>query len=200
MTKSQPNQWLNWICDSPDSVSLRDKYDQWSANYELDVADVWNGVPARAALMLSQHIADKQGVILDAGVGTGLGGVALQKLGFNQLIGFDISPGMLEKAADKGIYQSLICCSIGDPVFSALPAVTGIVATGVFAAAHAGAQELALLRRKLKTKGVLIFTARQSFLPQLQNILTQADWVLIEQQVMPIYEDSMYLFAYRITA
>ncbi|NEQ72902.1 MAG: methyltransferase domain-containing protein [Okeania sp. SIO2C9] len=63
---------------------------------------------------MARYVANKHDTILDVGAGTGLVGVALAELGFEQIIGMDILPGMLTKAAEKGIYKSLVCCSIGD--------------------------------------------------------------------------------------
>lgn len=198
MVKTKSDEWLQWICSSVNSDDLRKKYDQWAANYEADIADVWNSVPVTAAMMLTKYMNNKQANVLDVGVGTGLVGVTLAALGFEHLIGFDISPGMLAQAAEKQVYQSLVCCSIGDDAFATLERAAGIVATGVFAETHAGQSELKLLETKIEPDGILVFTARQSFLPQLQPVLDQSGWFLLEKKIMPIYDDPMYLLAYRI--
>jgi predicted TPR repeat methyltransferase len=51
------------------------------------------------------------GTILDVGCGTGLAGPLLHKLG-HRLAGVDISPRMLEKARERGIYEHLECAEI----------------------------------------------------------------------------------------
>ena len=193
------SNWLQWICSSVDSDDLREKYDQWAATYEVDVADVWKTVPLSAASMLAKYVSNKQANILDVGVGTGLVGMALATLEFENLTGLDISPGMLAQAAKKKIYHSLSCCSIGDATFITLEKATGVVATGVFAETHAGPVELNTLRTKIEPNGVLVFTARQSFLPKLQEVLDQPGWVLLEQKLMPIYDDPMHLLVYRVS-
>lgn len=43
--------------------------------------------------------------VLDVGCGTGLVGQELHKAGFTDLDGLDPSPGMLEKAVEKGVYR-----------------------------------------------------------------------------------------------
>ncbi|MEM7063892.1 MAG: methyltransferase domain-containing protein [Cyanobacteria bacterium P01_B01_bin.77] len=199
MSTFSSNNWLQWICSSVDSSDLREKYDQWAATYEIDVADVWKAVPSSAASMLAKYVSNKQAIILDVGVGTGLVGMALATLGFENLIGFDISPRMLAQAAKKEIYHSLLCCSIGDETFITLEKATGVVATGVFAETHAGPRELETLQTKIKPDGVLVLTARQSFLPKLQAVLDQPGWVLLEQKLMPIYDDPMHLLVYRVS-
>ncbi|OWF42347.1 Williams-Beuren syndrome chromosomal region 27 protein [Mizuhopecten yessoensis] len=47
--------------------------------------------------------------VLDIGVGTGLVGVELQKLGFHTIDGLDPSQPMLEKARAKHVYTNLFC-------------------------------------------------------------------------------------------
>ncbi|NEO67357.1 MAG: methyltransferase domain-containing protein, partial [Moorea sp. SIO4G2] len=198
MSEIQPNEWLKWICSSQNFDQLRQNYDQWADQYEVDVGGVWEPVPMTAAFMLAEYMDDKQGVILDVGAGTGLVGVALAGLGFEQMIGIDISPAMLTKAAEKGVYSSLVCCSIGDERFRNLGRASGIIATGVFAESHAGPGELSTLQDSIEPEGILVFTARQSFLPQLQEVLDQPEWTLIDSKVMPIYDDPMYLIASKI--
>ncbi|NER32150.1 MAG: hypothetical protein F6J89_32250 [Symploca sp. SIO1C4] len=105
---------------------------------------------------------------------------------------------MLTQAAAKGVYSSLVCCSIGNEKFRNLEKVNGIIATGVFAQSHAGPVELSALQESLESVGVLVFTARQSFLPELQEVLSQPQWTLLDSKVMPIYDDPMYLVAYKI--
>ncbi len=198
MSKQKPNEWLKWICSSQNFDELVENYDRWADMYETDVGEVWKPVPLAASLMLAKYMADKQSTILDVGAGTGLVGIALAKLGFQHIIGIDISPGMLTKAAEKGVYKSLVCCSIGDEQFRSLEMASGIIATGVFAESHAGASELNKLQDHIEPEGVLVFTARQSFLPKLQEVLDQPEWTLVDSKVMPIYDDPIYLLAYKI--
>ncbi len=197
VSEIQPNKWLEWICSSQNVDQLRQNYNQWADQYDADVGEVWEPVPTAAAMMLAAYIKDKQSVILDVGAGTGLVGVALAELGFEQMIGIDISPAMLSQAAAKSVYRSLECCSIGDETFRNLPKASAIIATGVFAQSHAGSAELNQLQDYIEPEGILVFTARQSFLPQLQPVLDQTEWAVIDSQIMPIYEDPMYLLAYK---
>ncbi len=198
MSERQPKEWLNWICSSQDLNELRNNYDQWADNYETDISKVWELVPKTAALILSEYLEDKQSKIFDFGAGTGMVGVALAELGFEKIIGMDISPAMLTKAADKGVYSSLVCCSIGDETCKNLGKAKGIIATGVFAQSHAGSVELNTLQDSVESGGVLVFTARQSFLLKIQEVINQPGWTFLTSQVMPIYEDPMHILAYKI--
>lgn len=105
---------------------------------------------------------------------------------------------MLTKAAEKDVYKSLFCCSIGDEQFRNLEKAISIIATGVFAENHAGAVELNKIQDNIEPEGVLVLRARQSFLPKLQKVLDQPEWTPIDSKVMPIYDDPIYLLAYKI--
>ena len=50
--------------------------------------------------------------IIDAGAGTGLMGVELQKLGYTTLCALDISEGMLNEAKKKNVYKKFICAAL----------------------------------------------------------------------------------------
>lgn len=193
----QPEEWVKWITSSQSVEELGVKYDKWAETYDASVGEVWAPIPLEAALMLSRHL-DCKNTVLDVGVGTGLTGVSLAKLGFKRLIGMDLSAAMLEKAALKQVYTSLVCCAIGGTEFGNLPKVKGMIATGLFAEAQAGASELQILQEHLEPAGVLVFTARESFLPTIQMILDLPEWVCLESKMMGIYEDPMHLFAYKI--
>ena len=76
--------------------------------------------------------------IMDAGAGTGLVGIELQKFGFSTIDALDISPGMLEEAKKKNIYKKFICAALSD---QRIPEIkTGeydvLICVGVFAIAH----------------------------------------------------------------
>jgi len=193
----QPEEWVKWITQSQSINELSDKYDKWADSYDSSVEEVWSSVTKEAALMLSKYLPNKSKTVLDVGAGTGLSGVALADVGFIDLIGIDLSAAMLEKAASKKVYNSLVCCTINEAAFKELPKVAGMIATGVFAEAQAGAIELQLLQKKIEPNGIFVFTTRQSFLPKLESTLNSPTWELTDSKMMGIYEDPMYLFAYR---
>ncbi len=197
MSETQANQWLEWICSSENLDELQENYNGWADTYETDISGVWKPVPIAAALMVAKYLEDKDNPILDVGAGTGLVGVALAAMGFKNIIGMDISPMMLAKAAEKAVYSSLICCSIGDEKFRDLDQANAVIATGVFAHSHAGSAELKLLEEIIKPGGILVFTARESFLSQLQESIEHLPWTEMESKVMPIYDDPVYLQVYK---
>ena len=52
--------------------------------------------------------------IIDAGAGTGLMAVELQKLGYTNLHALDISQEMLNEAKKKNLYKKIICAPLND--------------------------------------------------------------------------------------
>ena len=77
----------------------------WAKEYDQDLEETfaWVG-PRRAAEVLAEHVAPTSKV-LDAGAGTGLVGVELQRLGFSDLCAMTLSQGMLAEARAKGCYN-----------------------------------------------------------------------------------------------
>ncbi|CAA6822593.1 MAG: Unknown protein [uncultured Thiotrichaceae bacterium] len=198
MAKMETSEWLEWICSSEDAEALRNNYDQWAENYDDDVSNAWNPVTIAAASMLSTCLTDKQGKILDVGAGTGLAGLALHALGFSNITGIDISAAMLEQAAAKNVYNNLICSAISEVAAEDMNEADGIIATGVFAETHAGKTELEILAQAIKHGGIFVFTARNSFLKTISDVVDQPEWQLVESRLMPIYDDPIHLRAYKI--
>ena len=198
LPEKSANQWLDWICASKNAHELKDKYDQWADDYDTQVGPVWRSVPDTAALVLAGLVQNKQNLVIDIGAGTGFGGVALAARGFRRIIGVDPSPAMLDKARAKGVYESLHCCAINDTAFSELERAEGIVALGVFAVNHAGPEELARLAQQVVPQGVVVFTTRRSFLPLLEPVITQSFWKQLSSQIIPVYDDPIHLFAFRV--
>ena len=199
MSQREPSEWLTWICSSKNLDDLINNYDQWANTYDSETVEVWKPVPLAVAMMLNEHVDSKHATILDVGAGTGFVGVALNELGFENVIGMDISAQMLDKAAKKQVYSNLHCCAIGDEKFNMLGRVDSMVAAGVFAVGHAGPTELSALQGCIKSGGILVYTARQSFLPELQLVFDCPQWELIDSKVMPIYKDDpTNILAYKI--
>jgi SAM-dependent methyltransferase len=114
--------------------------------------------PQVMAGLACRHIRDLNSSILDAGCGTGVIGRALEVLGYRNLVGLDLSPGMLEQARQLGAYRQLHCAALGSPLDFADGELDAVVSTGVFTAGHAPAVAFDELVRIMKPGGVLIST------------------------------------------
>jgi cephalosporin hydroxylase len=182
--------WLDWICAAPDRAELTRRYDDWAERYDGDVAAEWDGIPQWAAGLLGRLLGRRDAPVLDAGAGTGLAGVGLAAVGFRHLIALDISPGMLEQAAARGVYRATRVGAIADAgVLGAEERFAGIVATGIFAAGHCGPAELECLAGHLAPGGVLVFTARGGVLDALMATLEGLDGALLDALESRVYDD-----------
>ena len=97
--------------DAPErasDLSMVQEFDGFSAHYDEKMRQrLGNEAPERMTGLLWNAVGDaKELAILDIGCGTGLVGELLKpRAGF--LAGIDLSPGMLEKAKERGIYDLL---------------------------------------------------------------------------------------------
>lgn len=92
-------------------------YTKWAAGYDDEVAENGYITPQRCSAALAQFAQDKTAPIMDLGCGTGLSGLALREHGFTCIDGFDLSPGMLEKARAKpDLYRDLAVCDLSQPL------------------------------------------------------------------------------------
>jgi len=116
-------------------------YRDWAANYD-------QGFATEMQYLLPAHVAAAflgargQGPVLDVGAGTGLLAEALRQMGFEDDIdAVDFSAEMLERAAEKRIYEGLHQADITKPL--TLPRrYGGIVSSGTFTAGHVGPEAL----------------------------------------------------------
>lgn len=101
MSSERAGDNLDWIWSSPNEESLVERYERWADSYD-DEHDAWGwDGPQQAVAVLFAQTAPT--VVLDAGCGTGRVGVELRTTGWTgNLIGVDISTGMLARAADRG--------------------------------------------------------------------------------------------------
>ena len=191
-------EWLSWICDSKTAEELRVKYDTWANSYDRDVEKDWRLMPRNAALALQKVLPTKDALILDAGAGTGLLGEALAELGYTNVIAADLSQEMLAVAKKKQVYQEFSQCNLEDSQAFAKETFDAILATGVFAFAHAGVAVLHNLFGFLKPEGFLVMTIREDYRNQMQEALDKLPWSLVSQDEFGIYEkDVMYVLVFR---
>ncbi|MFQ5567383.1 MAG: class I SAM-dependent DNA methyltransferase [Paracoccaceae bacterium] len=99
---------------NPDEA--REFYQDWAAGYEAEVASNEYITPQRCAEALIRHAAAPWAPLMDLGCGTGISGLALKAAGFECIDGYDFSPAMLEKAAEKGIYRNLAIADLSQPL------------------------------------------------------------------------------------
>uniref|UniRef100_A0A8D0BX67 Methyltransferase like 27 n=1 Tax=Salvator merianae TaxID=96440 RepID=A0A8D0BX67_SALMN len=138
-------------------------YDGWAAEYEQDVAALQYQAPRFAASCLAAVFQGppEDALVLDVACGTGLVAVELQAKGFCRLHGLDGSPGMLERAHHKGLYQELKQCRLGQ---EDLPVPEGsydaVLTVGALGVGQVPAQVVPMLLQATKAGGFLCLTTR----------------------------------------
>jgi predicted TPR repeat methyltransferase len=102
-------------------------FDQYADSFDKDLRD---NLGYRAPEILAEAVARALGngpfACLDAGCGTGLAGVALRPL-LSRLDGVDLSPRMIEKARQRGLYDRLDAADLV-AILTSRPAAYDLVA------------------------------------------------------------------------
>ncbi len=150
-------RWLERVAGSVDSRALAQTYDAWAAEYDSDMLSTGYPNVAVAAALVARHVPVAGSRLLDAGAGTGLLGQILNAVGYVDLVGIDLSAGMLAKARDRGVYSELHEGTLGEPLDFADDSFTAIIAMGVFAFGHAPPHGLDELVRVTRPGGCVIF-------------------------------------------
>lgn len=130
--------------------------------------------------------------IIDAGAGTGLIGVELEKLGYTNLCALDISNEMLDEAKKKEIYTEFICTSLnGQPV----PQIKseqfdGLICGGALITGRIKSSAFVEMIRMVRTDGVLCFNImKQELVEHYQDMMTELEkagkWICLSKETLP---------------
>ena len=155
---STADKRIDSVYHSASREQLSKTYDDWATNYDADMQYTGYIHPAIIVGLVARYVSDPADVILDAGVGTGTIGQLLSILGYTNLLGVDMSEGMLAKARARNIYSDLRQGILGEPLHFKSSSIDCIVSTGTFTTGHAPASAFDELTRITKPGGVLIFT------------------------------------------
>ena len=144
-------------------------YLNWSKNnrYNQDMVD-WNySGPRNAVKIFSKYAKDKSIVILDAGCGTGLVAVELEKEGYTNFIGVDFSQEMLN-LVPKNLYQRLELVDLNKHLNYSDNNFDAIICVGTFTYGHVKAQSLNEFIRVIKQQGLICFTVNEGIYEKYQ--------------------------------
>ena len=141
--------------NKPDKITLRDAYsiettedslklyDKWAETYDDEFAKAVDyRTPDLIAGMYAERCADKSAPMLDIGAGTGLVAEGLVKRGVTTIDALDISEKMLEVAARKQLYRTMIVADLNKPMGIAPGSYAGFTSTGTFTHGHVGPDAL----------------------------------------------------------
>ena len=144
---------------SPDSY-VRDVFDKYSPQYEQSlVTHLEYRVPAtmRELFNESSGVKKRYAQGLDLGCGTGLSGQAFGDI-IDELDGIDLSPKMIELAAEKNIYRRLYAGNIVNFLQSSEASYDFYLAADVFAYVGELAETFSLLRDHAREQALFCFS------------------------------------------
>jgi predicted TPR repeat methyltransferase len=150
--------WLAGVYHAKTRSDLVHLYDGWAETYDADMQAIGYVHPAVISGLAGRYIQNKSDAVFDAGVGTGTVGNILAIMGYANLVGVDMSDGMLAKARARNIYTDLRNRVLGEAMDFADGSVAAIVSTGVFTSGHGPASAWDELVRITRKGGHLIFT------------------------------------------
>ena len=177
---------VQWVYASTTNDELAERYDDWAKEYDDDLENtfVWLA-PIRGAEALAAHVA-KDAKILDAGAGTGLAGVELQRLGYGNICAMDLSEGMLAEARAKGCYNDFRQMALGGRLDFDTDSYDAVISTGVFTPGHAPPSSFVDLCRVTRPGGFIVFSLRPDthlelgFKEQQEALVDSGAWSLVE--------------------
>lgn len=178
-----------------DPQNVKQFYEDWARNYNLDTTSSDYTGPAISAKLLSQSLPAKDSMLLDAGCGTGLVGIELKALGYDRVDGFDLSDSMAEQAIATGAYQQVLggidmmraAENYADANYAA------ILSVGVFTLGHVPPEALIVLLQLASPGGLLLISTRTHYYDQTNFQLVMDDLVDSGQlELLQVIRDAPY--------
>jgi ubiquinone/menaquinone biosynthesis C-methylase UbiE len=174
------------LTQSHNDEDLQVVYKEWAAAYDYDNDNLLGTVSQPLSVQIFQeYIKDKSLRIIDVGCGTGLVGVELEKGGFNNFDGIDISQEMIDIAKQRG-YAQLFIGSLNVSLPCENNEYDAALCVGVFTHGHVGSNRLDELVRIVKPGGIICFTVNESvydsygFNLKIKNLESTNIWKILE--------------------
>jgi predicted TPR repeat methyltransferase len=177
---------LDWITSAKTKEESEERYDEWASKYDEDLTGDWEyKLPTVIGDLFARYVPDHHARILDAGVGTGLGGEYVIGKGYQDLFGIDMSRGMLKEAERKGIYRGLERAVLGEPLGFPDNHFDAVLSVGTIGTAPP--ESFDELIRVVKPGGFIVFSLRKDwyeeprFHERQQSLVDSGKWELVEQ-------------------
>ncbi|MDE0045207.1 MAG: class I SAM-dependent methyltransferase [bacterium] len=143
-----------------DTQELRQTYDIWADDYDEDVARRDYRLPGIITVLVARYVSTGAGTILDAGAGTGILGEWLSLAGYRDLLALDMSPGMLQRAARRGVYSGVWTGELGHPIDLPDGRFAAVASAGAFGITHAPSSGFREMVRLTREGGHLVLSVR----------------------------------------
>ena len=174
------------LTHSHNDEDLQVVYKEWAAAYDYDNDNLLGTVSQPLSVQIFQeYIKDKSLRIIDVGCGTGLVGVELEKGGFSNFDGIDISQEMIDIAKQRG-YAQLFIGSLNVSLPCENNEYDAALCVGVFTHGHVGSNRLDELVRIVKPGGIICFTVNEGvydsygFNLKIKNLESTNIWKILE--------------------
>jgi len=174
------------LTHSDNDEDLQVVYKEWATAYDHDNDNLLGTVSQPLSVQIFQeYIKDKSLRIIDVGCGTGLVGVELEKGGFSNFDGIDISQEMIDIAKQRG-YAQLFIGSLNVSLPCENNEYDAALCVGVFTHGHVGSNRLDELVRIVKPGGIICFTVNEGvydsygFDSRIKNLESTNIWKILE--------------------
>ena len=151
-----------------DPETIKAYYEDWAETYNDDTAATDYNGPLMAARMLHRELKGADARLLDAGCGTGLVGVELNKFGYVEVDGFDLSESMAGLARATGCYREVLgeIDIMRAAEHYAESSYDAVLSVGVFTLGHVPPEALRVLVQLTKPGGLLVISTRTQYYDQ----------------------------------
>ncbi len=148
---------------APPPEWIADLFDTYASRFDKHLVDSLRySVPRSLAALVAAlgATSDQSWRVIDLGCGTGLAGVEFRPCA-RELIGVDLSPQMIARARQRGIYDELYCDELTS-VLERAQDVDLVVAADVFIYVGALDATFPACARALRPRGLLAFSVERS--------------------------------------
>ena len=137
-------------------------FDEWGNKdkYNKDMVD-WNYTgPKETSEIFNKYEKNKDILIFDAGCGTGLVGIELNKYGFKNFHGADLSQTLLDSVPNN-LYQKLTKVDLNKTIDAKDNSYDAVMCVGTFTFGHVKPNALDEFVRITKSGGLICFTINE---------------------------------------
>ncbi len=184
------------VLQATNADELASVYAEWADNYDTDLVDEMGYQAHRdVAEMLHATLGHAACRVLDAGCGTGLVGIELKRLGYQNIDGLDYSQAMLDVAAGKGLYQVLMQGDLMGLLDVATDHYDAVTCVGTFTLGHVGPNAFRELIRITRPGGYLCFSVRSEawdehdYASSIDALEKEGSWRLLDERTSTYIEE-----------